>query len=377
MPPGRWLVRAGASSQRSDRGRLESVVRCRRRRWRRPSTQLGRICRTDPVVERTRLSDATARRRCYSSSETNSLFLISATPSTFLTNSNRKMRPYITATTTGVTRGDVLPVSSVTTVLHRGRRSRCAVRWWPHQRHATVRRVSGETVLSSIRGAMWRTDEITTKRDAALLFAGRGSPRVIVTALAVSIVLRLSLGQMTFADVVVIVVTFAMIGVVEWFVHRSLLHAAERSWTSRWLGLGRRHRTHHLDPLDVEYLLLRGVDAVLAVVALVAATAIWVSILTAALRVGGLPSPTLAPVVTASAAALVALCHYEWTHLLVHTRYRPRSRFYGRRARNHRLHHFRNEAYWFGVTTNVGDRLLGTLPADRDVAMSGTARKLR
>jgi sterol desaturase/sphingolipid hydroxylase (fatty acid hydroxylase superfamily) len=225
---------------------------------------------------------------------------------------------------------------------------------------------------------MRRTDEITTTRAAALLFVGRGSPQVVLTALVVSIVLRFTFGPITVADVVVIVMTVAMIGVVEWFVHRTLLHAAEQSWTSRRLGLGRRHRTHHLDPPDVDHLLLRGVDAGLVVVGLVAASAVWVVLLTALLRVGGLASPTLAPVVTASATGLAALCHYEWTHLLVHTRYRPRSRYYARLARNHRLHHFRNEAYWYGVTTNVGDRLLGTLPVDRDaVAMSGTARALR
>jgi sterol desaturase/sphingolipid hydroxylase (fatty acid hydroxylase superfamily) len=76
-------------------------------------------------------------------------------------------------------------------------------------------------------------------------------------------------------------------------------------------------------------------------------------------------------------AGLVALLHYEWVHLLVHSRYRPRSRYYSRLAKNHRLHHFRNESYWLGVTIDTGDRLARTLPADRSaVPLSETARTL-
>ena len=80
---------------------------------------------------------------------------------------------------------------------------------------------------------------------------------------------------------------------------------------------------------------------------------------------------------TGWACASIALLHYEWVHLLVHTRYRCRTRYYRRLARNHRLHHFRNERFWLGVTTDSGDRLLGTWPAAKgDVALSETARTL-
>ena len=75
--------------------------------------------------------------------------------------------------------------------------------------------------------------------------------------------------------------------------------------------------------------------------------------------------------------AYVALGHYEWTHLLVHTRYRVKSRYYRRLARNHRRHHYRNEGYWMGITSNLGDRLFGTYPKDSaGVPLSDTARTL-
>jgi hypothetical protein len=54
----------------------------------------------------------------------------------------------------------------------------------------------------------------------------------------------------------------------------------------------------------------------------------------------------------------------------------PRSPLYRGIWRAHRLHHFRNERYWFGVTTHLGDRVLCTYPAKDAVPLSTTARTL-
>ena len=61
---------------------------------------------------------------------------------------------------------------------------------------------------------------------------------------------------------------------------------------------------------------------------------------------------------------------------MVHTRYRPRSWLYDRMWRNHRLHHFMNEHYWYGVTMLSGDRLLSTGPDRKSVEPSLTCRTL-
>jgi hypothetical protein len=45
--------------------------------------------------------------------------------------------------------------------------------------------------------------------------------------------------------------------------------------------------------------------------------------------------------------------------------------------RSHRLHHFKNERFWHGVTNNISDRVLGTFPDQREVRRSRTARTLR
>jgi hypothetical protein len=71
---------------------------------------------------------------------------------------------------------------------------------------------------------------------------------------------------------------------------------------------------------------------------------------------------------------LVAL--YEWTHFLIHTAHRPRNGAYRAVWQTHRLHHFKNEHYWHGITNTVADRVLGTHPHHRDVERSRTARTL-
>ena len=163
-----------------------------------------------------------------------------------------------------------------------------------------------------------------------------------------------------------------MTGLVEWVLHLFLLHAPEDSVRMTKFGTGSGHREHHLDPTNVGWLMLGPQDAAIFLILLMGWTAVWAVPLAVVLS-----APVLATSLTALLAAYVALAHYEFTHLLVHTRYRPKSPYYKRLAANHRLHHFRNEHYWLGVTSNLGDRVLRTLPKDKsDVPLSDTARTL-
>jgi sterol desaturase/sphingolipid hydroxylase (fatty acid hydroxylase superfamily) len=72
--------------------------------------------------------------------------------------------------------------------------------------------------------------------------------------------------------------------------------------------------------------------------------------------------------------ATILTLNYEWIHFLIHTDYQPKRELYRRLHRAHRLHHFRNEQYWLGVTARTGDRLLGTNPKKEDVEISPTAK---
>ena len=72
----------------------------------------------------------------------------------------------------------------------------------------------------------------------------------------------------------------------------------------------------------------------------------------------------------------VLIFMYEWVHFLIHTAYVPTSGIYRTVWRNHRLHHFKNEHFWHGVTNNLSDRVLGTDPDQSEVRRSETARTL-
>ena len=61
---------------------------------------------------------------------------------------------------------------------------------------------------------------------------------------------------------------------------------------------------------------------------------------------------------------------------MIHTAYVPRTWVYRSIWRNHRLHHFKNEHFWHGVTQNLSDLVLGTNPDQREVPRSKTARTL-
>lgn len=217
-----------------------------------------------------------------------------------------------------------------------------------------------------------RADALSTKRATLVAFVRRGSAQVFAAVALAALTSRLFVGDIGVADGVVVAAALVAVGPVEWVIHRYLLHADESAWTSRRLGTGTGHRRHHLDPADLDWLLLAGTDAAISI-ALFGLGAAAVSVPFASL-VG---ASGLGVFLTAWACAAIALLHYEWVHLLVHTRYRCRTRYYRRLARNHRLHHYRNERFWLGVTTNSGDRLGGTLPAHKgDVPLSDTARTL-
>jgi sterol desaturase/sphingolipid hydroxylase (fatty acid hydroxylase superfamily) len=201
-------------------------------------------------------------------------------------------------------------------------------------------------------------------RDAFLIFTRQRSARIMTGLLVVPLVARLALGRLGGWDLAVLGALLVLHPFSEWVIHVGVLH-----WRPRRLGrltvdteLAREHRAHHRAPHDPRHWFIpmrSGFGAyaiVAAIMAMVAPTvALWLSYLVGVAAIG-----------------LV----YEWTHYLCHTSYRPRGRPYRRLWRHHRLHHFKNEHYWMGVTMHLGDRLLHTMPSPKDVETSPTCRDL-
>lgn len=206
-----------------------------------------------------------------------------------------------------------------------------------------------------------RTD---TVRAAAALFFSRGSPRLIGSLCLAAWAVRLWLGAFGVGDAVTALVVLAWWPFQEWLIHVYLLHWKPRTVLGFTLdpAVSKKHRAHHLDPWNLDILLIP-----------LRSTLTTVPLLTAALC---LALPSLGLAFTALAVFMTLALNYEWHHYLVHTRYVPRSEMYRRIWRHHRLHHCKNETRWFGVSMLLADRVLGTSPPPTQVETSQTCRTL-
>ncbi|MSP91035.1 MAG: fatty acid hydroxylase family protein [Myxococcales bacterium] len=191
-----------------------------------------------------------------------------------------------------------------------------------------------------------------------------GSPRTLTLGLLLAVGARLSVGEWTWWDALIVFGFLTFEPLQEWLIHVHVLHWRPR----RVLGvhidpyLARKHRAHHRNPWTVPTLFIPLRTLALSFAANVA---LW-----------SLVAPTWPLFLTALTMLLVIGFGYEWTHYLIHTPYRPRTRLFKLLFQHHRLHHFKNEHYWMGVTSDLGDRLLGTRPDARTVELSPTARDL-
>jgi sterol desaturase/sphingolipid hydroxylase (fatty acid hydroxylase superfamily) len=195
-------------------------------------------------------------------------------------------------------------------------------------------------------------------------FATRPQPWLLAGAAATAVVWRSLLGGLGWPDLAIVVAYLAAFPFLEWVIHTSLLHWRPREVGGRTIDplVARKHREHHADPKDLDLILI-------PLPALISA-GIGVAVL-AWLMPSDRAGLTLAAVITATGLV------YEWVHYLVHTDHRPRSAAYRAVWRHHRLHHYKNEHYWFTVTTaSTADKVLGTQPAPNEVPTSPTARDL-
>ena len=225
----------------------------------------------------------------------------------------------------------------------------------------------------STRPARWGR-EVSELRRAGREFLRRESPWVLATGISALVVVRVLVGEVSWRDAVAVAAMLAVYPFGEWAIHVYLLHAKPLRIRGRELETvaARAHRAHHRTPNDLDQVLLYwwqvGFLVLVAVPFTVAAGALLVSVVAGPVPLGALLSAAL--------AGYVMVLVYEWTHFLIHTAYRPRSRIYKAVWRNHRLHHFKNEHFWHGITNTLSDSVLGTNPDQREVEKSRTARTL-
>ena len=204
-----------------------------------------------------------------------------------------------------------------------------------------------------------------TLSDAGRQFWKHPSPWMIGATLVVAFVARGVVGDWQLTDAIVPVVMIAAFPFFEWVIHVCILH-----WRPRRIGgvkvdplLARKHREHHVDPRDVPLIFIPWQSL------------LWV--LPLAIAIALLAFPRVGMGLTFLAFLTVLGLGYEWMHHLIHSDYKPKTRVYRAVYRHHRLHHFKNEHYWFTVTSaGTADRVLRTSPDPATVATSPTAKNL-
>ena len=211
-----------------------------------------------------------------------------------------------------------------------------------------------------------RTADVKTPREAWAIFSRKRAPRMIGAAIVLAAGARIALGGFSWRDLAAIAFMAVVYPFGEWAIHVHLLHSRVD------LPSTVSHRQHHEDPQRLDLINFGPLEA-LAILLLAAPVAVGIGAALAALIPGPLP---LGPLVTMLLTAYLLIGFYEWIHFLIHTSHRPRSRWYRAIWRNHRLHHFKNEHYWHGITNTIADRALGTNPDQRDIPRSRTARAL-
>jgi hypothetical protein len=191
------------------------------------------------------------------------------------------------------------------------------------------------------------------------------SPWMLSAMLIGAVTARLVGGDWQRTDLLIPAIMIAVFPFAEWAIHVAILHWRPRTVAGHTVDslLARKHREHHADPRDVPLVFIPW--QVLS----------W--LIPADTAIALLAFPRLQIGLTFLVVLALMGLGYEWTHYLIHSDYRPKSAIYKAIWRNHRLHHYKNEHYWFTVTTSgTADRVLGTHPDPATTATSRTAKNL-
>ena len=180
---------------------------------------------------------------------------------------------------------------------------------------------------------------------------------MLLIAWALALAARIYVGQWSIYDLAVVAVILVSWPLQEWFVHAQLEHFKPFELFGRTIEfvITRTHRAHHLNPWDPKF----GLSPPHIMVCYFLGLPLICYLLA--------PLPLA---ITATAITLTMILNYEWVHYLIHTSYQPRTRLYRRLWRHHRLHHFKNEQFWFGLTMISGDNFMNTNPQPSEASRS-------
>lgn len=151
---------------------------------------------------------------------------------------------------------------------------------------------------------------------------------------------------------------------VELFIHKYVLHCSiegKPQWFVNYME--RLHVGHHRDPSYIPLIF-----------------APFTSGIALPIFFGGLFGIITGDMYVAVTCFFLAMSYYlfyEWMHLAHHLeKYRPKTEMGRKLKRLHLWHHYKNENYWWGITTLIGDKLAGSAPNPKSVATSDSVKNL-
>lgn len=149
----------------------------------------------------------------------------------------------------------------------------------------------------------------------------------------------------------------------EWLLHKYVLHAVNKNESSSKVKyMNRLHRDHHRYPTQVD-LLFAPISAGLFIPL---QFFIVCYLITQNLNLS-------------LYCAMVSLSYYlfyEWIHLAHHVEsYTPKTSWGKKLKTAHLWHHYKNENYWWGVTSSLGDIILRTYPDVKTIKKSITVKE--
>lgn len=154
----------------------------------------------------------------------------------------------------------------------------------------------------------------------------------------------------------------ALFPFIEYAVHRWILHA--RPVGSGWFYRMQRrtHYDHHQEPDRIDLLFT---PLFLFGPLLVAHALLFFAV-----------SRSEGVTLALMAGSMLGYLYYEWVHYVAHLPGAPATAWGRWMKKVHRWHHYKNEHYWFGVTTPLVDWLMGTYRRVEEVQKSSTTRQL-
>lgn len=164
-------------------------------------------------------------------------------------------------------------------------------------------------------------------------------------------------------------ISFLILGLspfIEYYTHKYFLHLPmpkdrqKHPWMAAFLD--KIHYNHHHNPKDTQYIFAQW----------------WLTLPIAMVIFSAVFLITSSLEITAVFMACIIFYYllYEWTHFLAHADYTPHNAYSCYMKKYHLLHHYKNEHYWYGITTPLADILFGTFKKPAMVSKSETAKTL-